>query len=198
MGLFDTTDGIDWASLMNPMSMPEPNILQPGKTPGVLPNPGQLPGPMDSPISPEILAKNAAARGIPPPPVDLQPSAASSDVGAALTGSTVPLPRARPTSTDVGAQSRGPGAPMDITSEAQKAGETPAAAGEKKGTFLDALKGVKAPPNPELQKISTPAAPRVSTAIKGGDLQALLLALNAAPGAGGLKLPSTLGQAIGR
>jgi hypothetical protein len=149
-----------------------------------------------SPVSmtPEALAANAAARGVPPPPVDLAPDAGPTDVGAALTGNTVPLPRPRPQGTDVGAQSR-PGAPMDITSDAQKAG---AGADGKKPSFLDALKGVKAPPNPEVQKISTPAAPRPTTAIKGGDLMALLTALNAAPGAGGIKLPSTLGQALGK
>lgn len=196
MGLFDNLDGIDWASLMNPGGAPPaaPNLLQPGKMPGILPNPGVLPGAMDSPISPEALAAQAAARGVPPPPMDLQPDAAGNgDVGAALTGNTVPLPRPRPQGLDVGAQSKGP---LDITSDAQKAGVAAAAA--KSPSFLDALKGVKAPANPELQKVSTPAAPRVATQIKGGDLMALLSALNAAPGAGGLKLPSTLGQAIGK
>lgn len=198
MGLFDDPNAIDWSSILNPGStapgmMAQPDLLQPGKMPGVLPNPGALPGPMDSPISPETLAANAAARGVPPPPMDLQPNAASSDVGAALTGNTVPLPRPRPQGLDVGAQSAG--TPMDITSAAQKA-DTPAAG--KTPSFLDALKGVKAPANPELQKLSTPSAPRPSTQIKGGELVALLQALNAAPGAGGLKLPSTLAQSIGK
>lgn len=193
MGLFDAPEGFDWSQILNEGTPNAPNLLQPGKMPGILPNPGVLPGAMDSPISPEVLAAQAAARGVPPPPMDLQPNAASSDVGAALTGNTVPLPRPRPQGMDVGAQRAG--APMDITSTAQKAGEAPAG---KTPSFLDALKGVKAPANPELQKVSTPAAPRVATQIKGGDLIALLSALNAAPGAGGLKLPSTLGQAIGK
>jgi hypothetical protein len=209
MGLFDLDQGIDWASLLNPMNMPEPSVLDKKTLPGVDATQAGIStalgqGATDygeygsrkfgpSGMSPEVLAANAAARGISPPPVDLQPNAASSDVGAALTGN-VPLPRPRPEGTDVGAQSK-TGAPMDITSDAQKAG---AGADGKKPSFLDALKGVKAPPNPEVQKISTPAAPRPTTAIKGGDLMALLTALNAAPGAGGIKLPSTLGQALGK
>lgn len=147
---------------------------------------------MTSPISPENLAKNAAARGIPPPPVDLAPAAANGSVGAALTGNTVPVPQPRP------AAAGAPGAPMDIRPPAQVAGEAAGAGAQpqQRGGLAEALKGVKMPAGPELQKLGTPAAPRVSTAIKGGDLQALLMALNASPGASEYKLPSTLGAAI--
>ena len=161
--------------------------------------------PNTSPISPEALAANAAARGIPPPPTDFTPPVinpgdphrlsgqpamdawrANADVGSALTGNVGPPPldirtpvqqAAAGGSTDLSAQARG---------------------GSEKGNLAEALKGVKMPVAPEIQKLGTPSAPRVSTAIKGGQLVALLQALNAAPGAASLNLPSTLGAAIRR
>lgn len=139
-----------------------------------------------SPISPEFLAKNAAARGVPPPPVDIAPG----DVGAALTGRTMASPVRRPQT--------GPGAPMDITSEAQKASVDGAPSQKPGNGFMDALKGVKAPTAPQNQRISTPAAPRLTASIKGGDIIALLQSLNAGGAKGGLDLPSTLGQALMR
>lgn len=160
---------------------------------------------------PDSIAQVAAARGIPPPKMDL-PSWAQTDptVGAALTGQNpemaggIPLPRPRPIGggADISAQSRGgaPGAPLDITSAAQQAGAgTPPAADVKKAADLaTALRGVTAPKPPELQKISSPSPPRAGGTIKGGDLMAILQMLNAGPGpGGGLKLPSTLGQALG-
>lgn len=171
---------------------------------------GALPG---APSTPEVpaqgldvpdnIAKVAAARGIPPPKMDM-PSWAQTDptVGAALTGlpvGGVPIPQPRPGGLDMSAQSRAPGAPTDITSDAQKAGEaTPAAADGKRTDLATALRGVTAPKPPELQKISSPSPPRAGVAIKSGELQAILQALNAGPGpGGGLKLPSTLGQALG-
>jgi hypothetical protein len=192
-GLFDflgsTTYGAD-ATLPGMMDYAQPpQMLKPGVMPA-MGNP-LMPQPdlMTSPISPEVLAKNAAARGIPPPPVDFTPG----DVGAALTGSNVPLPRSRP---PVMAQGGGPGAPMDITSQAQKdsAGAEAQQGGGNK--LMEALKGVKMPANPELQRVATPAAPRPTTAIKGGDLIALLQSLQAGKPAGGLDLPATLGQAL--
>lgn len=184
MGLFDgDLGGIDWGMLAGGM-----------QTPGMLP-------PAMPQVTPELLAKNAAARGVPPPPVDIAPTAPSSlggSVGAALTGNTVPMPQARP--TDMSASARPPGAPLDITSPAQNVATAAAAGGldKKFGDIGTALKGVTMPKGPELQKLGTPSAPRATTAIKGGDIIALLQSLNAAPGASGLKLPSTLSQAIGR
>ena len=170
---------------------------------GVPPAP-VAPQPMQSPISPEALASQAAARGLPPPPVDLappirMPSAEQNDawragvdgdmskpgaVGAALTGKTV-------------------GAPMDIrppVQQQQQDGATDMSAQSKPKNgmdkFAESLKGVKMPASPELQRLGTPAAPRPTGQIKGGDLIALLQALNAAPGASSYNLPSTLGAAI--
>lgn len=175
---------IDWGAIAS--GMPTPALV-----PKPNPNPFPIPGAsvfggavpdtnMESAISPEALARNAAARGIPPPPVDVSPGT----VGAALTGTTVPLPSPR----------QQPGAPMDITSEAQRAS---AAAPEAKpgNPLMDAFKGVKAPANPEIQRIASPATPKPSTAIKGGEIIALLQSL-AQGKQGGLDLPSTLGQAL--
>lgn len=89
------------------------------------------------------------------------------------------------------------GAPMDITSDAQKAGAAEAATAKKPGSFADALKGVTAPKAPETQRISSPSAPRPNVQIKGGDIIALLQSLQQAK-AGGLELPGTLGAALRR
>lgn len=59
--------------------------------------------------------------------------------------------------------------------------------------LLAALKGVQAPPQPQIQRIGTPALPRVNP-VKTGELQQLMLALGG--GNDGLKLPSTLGAAL--
>jgi hypothetical protein len=61
-------------------------------------------------------------------------------------------------------------------------------------SLAEALKGVVAPKPPEVQKISSPNAPRPTGTIKGGDLQALLMALNAGAGNLNRQLPTTLGR----
>lgn len=67
--------------------------------------------------------------------------------------------------------------------------------------LTNALRGVVVPKPPDAQKVSTPAAPRPTAAIKGGELLQLLELLNASSNAGAgnqaLKLPSTLGGALG-
>lgn len=199
-------DEIDWGQLASGIGTPGAG--------GMMPQVPQIP---QSALTPEILAKQFAARGVPPPPVDVAPQPAPSldpirmpdnnvgssgwrqdydtmggspDVGAALTGKTVQQP-------PVMAQGGGAEAPMNLKSSAQMAGEAGAAPAKPGGLdkFADALKGVKAPANPEIQRLGTPAAPK-ATAVKGGDIIALLQALNAAPGASEYKLPSTLGAAI--
>lgn len=184
MGLFDDTSGIDWGQLASGVTTPDAASFDQRfpKPPSVMPPPMPVgPSAMQSPISPESLAATAAARGIPPPAQDLTPGPpppiVPGDVGAALTGA--------------------PGAPMDITSAAQKA-PMAAPAEAKKPDLATALRGVQAPKPPEVQKVSSPSAPRPQNTIKGGDLFAMLSALNAAPGAGGLKLPATLNEAIKR
>lgn len=174
-------------------------------------------------LAPDMIAKNAAARGVPPPPVDLRPSWADArgadfgGVGAALTGTTVPMPKPRPgimaqggDEGPVGPTSVG-GAPLAAagpTSLGGPNGHTPLSgakpAGAKpdgKDRLLEGLKGVKAPDAPALQRLGTPAAPRPTTAIKGGDIIALLQSLGAVGGGGGgggAGLPPTLGAALRR
>lgn len=221
MGLFGDQGGMDWSQILGeasamPPVQPPPDFSQ--RFGAAFPQTGNPPTMPQSPISPEVLAQNAAARGIPPPPVDVAPTIPSlppirqpaqdavnnwrkdsdmmrgvgtSDVGAALTGNTVDAaPKSFPgagTPTSLAAPS------TDISAQSK----TPAKKDEL-DAFAKALQGVKAPAAPVLQHLSTPVAPRPSTQIKGGDLIALLQSLNAAPGAGGLKLPSTLGQALGK
>jgi hypothetical protein len=62
---------------------------------------------------------------------------------------------------------------------------------------LAALRGVQAPPAPATQRLTSPAAPRPQ-AIQGPGLQQLMSLLFSGAGAGGgMKLPSTLGMALG-
>lgn len=210
MAMFDNPMGdIDWSQLLPQAAPTFAERFQGGGPPPTMPPAPSLgsnvgPGPMDSPISPEAFARNAAARGVPPPPADLAPpmrmpppeavdawrgsvdatmGGKPGEVGAALTGKTV-------------------GAPMDITSEAQKAGTgaTEMSAQAKPpgqlDKFAEALKGAKMPENPALQRLSTPNAPRPTTQIKGGELMALLQMLGGQAGGTDYKLPSTLGAAL--
>lgn len=64
--------------------------------------------------------------------------------------------------------------------------------------LLKTLRGVQAPAAPVPQKVSTPHAPQVAK-IQGGALADLLASLGIGPQQAlpGLKLPSTLGQALG-
>ena len=147
-------------------------------------------------MTPEAIARNAAARGVPPPPVDLKPQWADATganfggggLGAALTGGgPVPMPQARP-------QPAGPGAPMDITSQAQQASMAqPQAPMGKANDLMSSLRGVTAPKAPETQRISSPSAPRPSVSIKSGDIIALLQGLQQQGG-----LPPSLGAALRR
>lgn len=89
------------------------------------------------------------------------------------------------------------GAPMDITSAAQKAslaGQAPAGPGMAE-RLAGALKGVKAPPGPEMPRVSTPNAPSPRGQIKGGQLAQLLLAAGQGGGGGA---PMALNSAIRR
>jgi hypothetical protein len=84
-------------------------------------------------------------------------------------------------------------------SDAQAGGTAEEAAAGKKGSIADrlteTLKGVKMPASPALQSIRTPAVPP-PTAIKGGELLALLMAMQPQGAQPGLKLPPTLGASL--
>ena len=89
-----------------------------------------------------------------------------------------------------------PGAPLDITSAAQQAGTAQRPA----NPLVDTLRGVKAPAAPQPQRVSSPQM-RQPQRVQGGQLMQLLAGLGLAgnqPTPGGLKLPPTLGAALGR
>lgn len=67
------------------------------------------------------------------------------------------------------------------------------------GGILSTLRGVQAPAAPTPQKVGTPAQPALKP-IQGGAYFDLLASLGIGPQQAlpGLKLPSTLGQALGR
>ena len=144
-------------------------------------------------FTPEDLAASAAVAGIPPPqlpenvplprPAPPFPDAVP-DVGASLSQS-VPLPRARP-------REAGPNA-----AALEEKAAAPGAGGPN--ALLDTLRGIKPPVQPETPKMgaNAPAPPAASAAaIKGGQLQQLLAALQL-NGGNGLKLPVTLNTALG-
>lgn len=105
--------------------------------------------------------------------------AGPTSLGAALEPAGVPMPRPRPAEA-------GPGA-----------NQLPAAA-PGGDALLKTLRGVQAPAAPTPQKVSTPHAPQIAK-IQGGALADLLASLGIGPQQAlpGLKLPSTLGQALG-
>lgn len=210
---------IDWGMLAS--GMPTPAMDPLNEIQRRWPTPGMtaetMPTMPSSPITPEALAAQAAARGIPPPKVDLQPQ--NTNVGAAITGTGLPgdTPFRMPGEEAVNAwrgatdnmmqntTTGGPsvGAPMDLKTPAQKTDEAKPTdmssqnkPGDKTPSFADTLRGTKMPTSPELQKLGTPAAPRPTGQIKGGEILALLQAMSAGGAGGGLNLPSTLGQAL--
>lgn len=119
-------------------------------------------------IGPRIAAPNEAYRSEPMP-----------SLGASLeprsTGG-VPVPRPRP-------------------SEAPAAADQQSSASDR---LLQSLRGVKAPEPPVAQRVATPSLPTLRP-IQGGGFVDLLASLGVGPQQAlpGLKLPSTLGQALG-
>lgn len=213
---------MDWASIMQGLAgygnvgeggLPS-DVAPPAPFQARWPTPGMtaetMPTMAQSPISPEIIAKTAASRGIPPPAQDLVPPAPPAPEPFRLHGSTFgpndPGPELGSALLGNNTTTGGPsvGAPMDIKTPVQQQAEaasTDVSAQskdkDKTPTFADALKGVKAPAGPELQRLATPAAPKPTGQIKGGELLALLQALNVGgAAAGNYQLPSTLGQAL--
>jgi len=118
--------------------------------------------------NPMVMGPNEAYRSEP-----YQGGGVPSTLGRALNG-PVPVPQARP---------------------AEAPGAAPAGGGN---ALLNTLKGVKMPDAPVAQKVSTPHAPQVAK-IQAGNLADLLASLGIGPQQAlpGLKLPSTLGQALG-
>lgn len=109
-------------------------------------------------------------------------------------GTTMPNPGASPWDpTPV--QGPGPASPMPTKmggipgvagtpTEAEAAMAQGKSGGGAPERLLAALRGIKAPPNPEMPKVGTPAAPRPTNQIKQGQLLALLQMMGARPGLG--------------
>lgn len=112
------------------------------------------------------------------------PVSAPASLGASLEPQ-VPMPQPRPAEAPGGANAN--------ANAAEQAGNA------NKSAMLSALKGVVAPAAPQAQKVSTPHAPAMAK-LAGGNVAELLAALGIGPQQAfpGLKLPSTLGQALGR
>lgn len=189
-------------SATNPIVPPPGGLPEPPGSPSMPRSVGAVPitptGP--PPIPPGGVTKEEMA-GVPVspgPPVRMPANPGRPDMnpevvppgglGAVLNGT--PIPGAEgPTSVGGGPLAPAPEGTSSATDIGSRA-RTPAA----RGTLAEALKGVAAPKPPEVQKISSPNAPRPTGTIKGGDLQALLMALNAGAPSLDRKLPMTLGR----
>lgn len=169
---------------------------------------------LTDPAGQNLLAEQAAAAGMPPP--SLTGGATEGDLGGLLNpmpggpgagmmgapaAPPMPMPRPQPAMMAPPAQPAPPvGAPMDIRSPQQVAGEAVGGAraegtGGGMNQLLQTLQNIKAPAAPTPARVGTPAAPRPHGQIKGGELMALLQAMEAGPGR--VQMPVTLGQALG-
>jgi len=164
-----------------------PNGPGPEMNPNPVP-PGGVPLPRPNPLQPSAEEMAGATRtGLPGPemnPALAPPVVPPGGVGAALAGT----PIVGPEGPALAPPALGTSGATDISAQSK----TPQRPG-----LAEALKGVKAPPEPTLQKISSPNAPRPTGTIKGGDLQALLMALNAGAPNLNRQLPVTLGGGRG-
>jgi hypothetical protein len=156
--------------------VPRPQIPVPP-----VPAPGMVAGPTAPIPAPQGFEMTNTGNPMPPRPAEpymtdpMVTGAQPTTLGAALEP-TIPLPRPRP-------------------AEAPAATTNPTAVNVKGMT--DALKGVIAPPAPSSQKVGTPHPPAMGK-LQGGNVAELLASLGIGPQQAfpGLKLPSTLGQAL--
>lgn len=156
-------------------------MAAPGMVPSVVP-PVAAPGDLFGPPTPLVPAQsyeptNITAVRPPPPPSEDYRSVPMPSLGESIGGSStgVPLPRPRP------ADAPGPTTP-----------------GGGSDALLKTLQGVKAPAPPTPQRVSTPNLPPLRP-IQGGQFFDMMAALGIGPQqlVSGMKLPGTLGQALG-
>jgi hypothetical protein len=175
---------LDYGALINALF--GGGTSQPPLVPTGLQAPGQLPS-APVPLMPpaqtrpiEPYMTDPLMSGSPTPPVMPQLSQPAS-LGAVL-DPTVPIPRPRPAEAPGGTY----------------AAQTSQSAVNDPSRLLNSLKGVVAPPPPVAQKVGTPHAPTMAK-LQGGNVAELLASLGIGPQQAfpGLKLPSTLGQALG-
>ena len=173
-----TPNALAASPVANALAAQAPVPLPTPRPAGATYDDGQGPFRLDRGIAPALTPSGQSTEAVPPK--------VRIPVGAALTGEdTVPPP---PGATPPGATpSGGTSGSTDISGRAK----TPE---EQRASLSQALKGVVAPKPPEIQKISTPNAPRPSGTIKSGELQALLMAFNSGAGNMTRQLPVTLGR----
>lgn len=132
------------------------------------------------------IAGTLAANNVAPP----GGGGGDGSLGAALQG-PVPMPQARPAGLGVPTPAA-PGTPLDLAPPGGGGG-APKPGGDR---LAEALRGVRAPPAPAVQRIVTPAAPRPHGQVSGGGILQLLQSLHGGTAAP-RQLPSTLGSALG-
>jgi hypothetical protein len=142
-----------------------PQMIEPNPSPVAA---GAVPMPQPNPqgVTPEQLAAangGAGAVNLTPPPAD--------NLGAVLAGNA-PAPDV----TSLAARAPAAGAEGPVAPGPENA---QASMGAQRPSLAQALKGTGGIKPPEVQRISSPNAPRPTGTIKGGELQALLMALNA-------------------
>lgn len=133
---------------------------------------------------PEAAARHLAARGVPPPPLGGQlsgPPAFGNSISSPLAAPNLSsFPSPVPVAPQAPSQAvTSYGAPSVASGELSPGGDPLAqaegATGQNKiGDLAKALSGVKAPANPEFQKIRSPEAPRPSAMPQGSPIAALL------------------------
>lgn len=200
---------------MSEVPGPIPTPAPPAAVPGAAPPPDPIAGLGSAigatphgrvPWNPLTIARGAteAVFGAPPgaPPSLRGATAADADQGydpsapPSTPSGPVPLPPPRP-SPQASAQPGAAGSPMDIRSQAQKAGTPPKPATQQnQSDMLKALQGIKAPPAPAVQNIRSPEVPRAAQ-LQGNSAQ-LIQALAQAMGGGRGVNPLLLGTALGR
>lgn len=178
----------------------------PGLQAGIEPN-SWLP-PQPSPTSPPTPQMPVPAPGVaagPPAPMPPMQSFETTNTGNPMQMvpnepyRSEPMPQMPPTSLGAALEPSPSGVPMPRPrpAEAPQAGEAPT--GATGDGLLKTLRGVQAPAAPTPQRVSTPNLPGLRPIQSGGYMDLLaMLGLGQQQGAqGGLKLPSTLGQALG-
>lgn len=175
----------------------EPQIMTPyARVPPDYPQPGPIIPPTPAPPAtlagattpPPPATPASPVPGVPTPTNPLMAESYRSEPAPAATLGSVLEPHPPVTTGSANAAPVGP--PIADTSSVSKR-----SSGDD---LLKTLRGVQMPKPPEVQKVSTPHAPALRP-IQSGGLAELMASLGVGPQQAfpGLKLPSTLGQALG-
>lgn len=140
--------------------------------------------------NPQAIASAATAAGVPPPPLNNASGVDEAGFGGFLDPQQAPqMANAAAPTTPTAASAPTPPAPATAAATpASLLGSTPLS------RVANTLRGVQAPPSPAVQSIHTPGIPGPGK-IDSGTLLALLNSISQPQT--GMKLPSTLGAALG-